>query len=619
MAKNQVVVSLVAENQKLNQALGQSTKEIKKLEKQLERARKSGHGSFDGVKKSALGSIGPLAGLGAAFGGVSAATDFIGDSVSSTLNLATATKKLSRETGMDAQTASAWVSIAKERGISTQRLTLSFGGLSRQLAAASSGSKTAASAFKSVGVSTDLIAKGDTSAVLGRISDSFQRMKDGPQKTALSMRLFGRSGRDLLPILNQGSAGVKKLQEEMKKAGVTMGGTAVADAMKLKAAQRDLNTQVEGLKVKLGTALLPALSKAAKGLTNFVQQAIAGKGAGAIFKDAVVSIAKAVKELAKDLGPIIKKIADFANKHPEIVKFALAFAVVALAGLKLAKAISTISAAVTVLEAVMAPLTIEMLPVIAVILIIAGLAYLIYRNWKPIKKFFIDLWGHVKSFTISAWNHIKGFFVSTWSHLKTMFHSAGKTISDLAKKGFLGPVPWIIAHWGKVVSFFKSLPGKVVGFVTSMPGRLRSLAGKFADAGLSLGKSFINSIGKGIKGLGSFLGDLGNSIRNWINEKTPFGDDIHLGPIKVHIPKLAKGAIVNGGQLAVIGEDGPEAVIPLGAKHRATGAALYQRAGMLMGMSNGNTFNVYNYGGNVDEGELAARMAWQMKTRASFA
>lgn len=50
------------------------------------------------------------------------------------------------------------------------------------------------------------------------------------------------------------------------------------------------------------------------------------------------------------------------------------------------------------------------------------------------------------------------------------------------------------------------------------------------------------------------------------------------------IDENADGGFVNGAQLSWIGEDGPEAVIPLGRKRRARGLSLWKQAGELLGI-----------------------------------
>jgi hypothetical protein len=45
--------------------------------------------------------------------------------------------------------------------------------------------------------------------------------------------------------------------------------------------------------------------------------------------------------------------------------------------------------------------------VIAGIVALAGAAYLIYKNWEPIKVFFVDLWAKITNAFMSAWEKIK--------------------------------------------------------------------------------------------------------------------------------------------------------------------------------------------------------------------
>lgn len=100
----------------------------------------------------------------------------------------------------------------------------------------------------------------------------------------------------------------------------------------------------------------------------------------------------------------------------------------------------------------------------------------------------------------------------------------------------------------------------IINAVTSAPGRLLALAGRFASAGASLGRSFINAIGSGLSAAGGFISNIGDSIRRWINAATPFGDTIKLGPVSVQLPALAQGGRVGpstgGAQVYIAGEGG---------------------------------------------------------------
>ena len=119
------------------------------------------------------------------------------------------------------------------------------------------------------------------------------------------------------------------------------------------------------------------------------------------------------------------------------------------------------------------------------------------------------------------------------------------------------------------------LAGALIGWVAKvLPDIIKGLgdaiiraAGQLVQLGVDMGKQIAKGIGKGIsKNVGG--GILGNI----------FGGGIDLAP---NIPFLSNGGIVSRPTLAVIGESGPEAVVPLSGRN----------AGMGMGTTNYITIN----------------------------
>lgn len=92
-----------------------------------------------------------------------------------------------------------------------------------------------------------------------KLADRFAQMPDGAQKTALAIDAFGRSGAELIPILNEGSAGLKALMADASAAGRVMSQETVAAAKALDDQIDKLNARVEGLKLSLGQGVVPAL------------------------------------------------------------------------------------------------------------------------------------------------------------------------------------------------------------------------------------------------------------------------------------------------------------------------------------------------------------------------
>jgi hypothetical protein len=184
---------------------------------------------------------------------------WIKGAVNETTNLAKATVGLQRITGMDTKSASAWVAIAKERGVQSKQLNMGFIALARNISSAAGGSKTSAKAFQALGLDAGNLKVQDAKTQMDMLADSFKALPPGVDKAALAQKLFGRQAQTLLPLLNQGSQGLNKQVTEMAShTGMTS--KTVKDQMALVKSQREMNAAMLGLKVATGTALVPLLT-----------------------------------------------------------------------------------------------------------------------------------------------------------------------------------------------------------------------------------------------------------------------------------------------------------------------------------------------------------------------
>jgi hypothetical protein len=598
MAKNNTaMISIVADNADLRQKLSDSEKRLKGLERQVERTKKGTKGAFDPLSKSAdgtagpfgklrrglkgvgkaakdtegpvghashkLGGIGEIAGslksplgaAGAAMAGLGLAAVGIEQALSATENLARATNRLKRETGLSAEEASAYIGIASRFGVTADGLSLSFGMLAKKMRIAVGDTKQAdkmRAAFEDIGVSAASLNQDSVGPVLKDLADAFESMPDGAAKTAAAMTFFGKSGKKLIPILNQGRGGLKELQQKMKDFGLTMGDEDVKDTKELGKAQNDLKQVWQGLQVTLGKVLLPVLTKVMKGFSDFIVALRTGK------------------KPTTDIGKQIMAFSNVCKQAGQVVSFL----------------------------------------------------------WPIVRAFF----NYLKNIVGLVSAVVHGKWGAMWHYVKALFTSMVVAITT-PMRALLGFIIRLAGTIGSkvlgglrvagraIVNFARSVLnsarnhfGGVISLVTRIPRSLISLAGRFVSAGRHLGQAFVNAIGSSLNATGKFLGNIGRSIANWINDHTLFGDKIHLGPIDVNLPKLAKGGIVSGGRIAMIGEDGPEAVVPLSQKYASQRGQIMAAAGLGGGS---NTFVVNNYGNQLDERALAARFAWQMQTRTA--
>jgi hypothetical protein len=139
---------------------------------------------------------------------------------------------------------------------------------------------------------------------------------------------------------------------------------------------------------------------------------------------------------------------------------------------------------------------------------------------------------------------------------------------------FAARLAWSLTMWAFELGpeIIKGLGLMVLEIIKKIPEMALKLGKGFADLGIGLGKSLVNGIIDMVNGL---IGKLNNLLEFTI--PVPFGPDIKVNaPDLAGIPKLAQGGLVMGPQLSVIGEAGPELVVPLDKIGKLGGGNTYQ-------------------------------------------
>jgi len=146
-------------------------------------------------------------------------------------------------------------------GVSMQGLQTGVQRLSRNMADAAKGTGEGAKAFERLGIQvkdSDGRLKS-SSAVLAELADRFQKMPDGAEKTALAMQLMGRSGADMIPMLNGGSEALNGLIEEAKSFGLEISAETGKAAEAFNDNMSRIGYAINGVGLSLTAALAPVM------------------------------------------------------------------------------------------------------------------------------------------------------------------------------------------------------------------------------------------------------------------------------------------------------------------------------------------------------------------------
>ncbi|MDB5582925.1 MAG: hypothetical protein JWR80_8101 [Bradyrhizobium sp.] len=198
--------------------------------------------------------------------------------------------------------------LADTTGISLETIAKGLGILDKNLVTSGATGSGVGKVFQQMGITAADAA--DQMKLLAKVADKFAGMDDGPKKLALAKELFGKSGQELIPILNLGSKGLEELRakaEEFGAAFTPMADSAQAKGLKLSEAINDSAVAWQGVTNVLGDAFAPLLTKVAEGFENIVREMVQSYEAGGSVKqvfDAITTTLTAVGQTVKVAGEV---------------------------------------------------------------------------------------------------------------------------------------------------------------------------------------------------------------------------------------------------------------------------------------------------------------------------
>ncbi len=195
---------------------------------------------------------------------------------------------------------------------------------------------------------------------------------------------------------------------------------------------------------------------------------VASAGLGFVFNLVHLNILKALPYFSLFNKAVMGSVAWLKAKNLGLllVKARLGATMVAtklygIATLGVSKAIALSSVALKTFGAVLSFIgkTILLNPIFLIGALIAGSAYLIYKNWTPLKEFFSNLWSGIKEKFSSAWEFYKKIF--KWSPLGLIistFSPISEYLSNLLG-GWIVGFKATISKIGETLSSIKSFFG----------------------------------------------------------------------------------------------------------------------------------------------------------------
>lgn len=212
----------------------------------------------------------------------------ISDIVAETTELASAAVDASDRLGVTAEAVQELGFAAEQSGGSQESMMRTLQRLSVNAAEAAQGNKAAAKSFAALKInvkdSTGALKTADR--LLEEMADGIAKTSDAAERTRLAQALGGRGATGLLPLLVQGSAGIRKLRGEAEDLGFVVDNKTAASFEAYGDTVQRLDLALRGIRTRIAAGVLPVFAQAAEGAIKWLaaSRALIDSGIKALVK-----------------------------------------------------------------------------------------------------------------------------------------------------------------------------------------------------------------------------------------------------------------------------------------------------------------------------------------------
>lgn len=287
MAAGSIVIDLLMKTGSFETDTKRAEKRIKELDKEIKSFGK-------GVAATAAAAVTAFAYMAKA-------------SIDNMDNLA----KQAQMAGVSVESLSELAYAADLAGVSQDELTASMARLAKGMGEAAQGTGEALKGFQALNL--DASGFKGTDDALKQIADRFSQFKDGAEKTAIAISIFGRSGAQLIPFLNAGRDGMEALTEEARRLGVVIGTDTAKASEQFNDNLTRMKKAVDGIVIAIVSDMLPAMNSMLEKMLEVVKLS-RESNISAFLPESSVFSASEIAEANKNVNQLRQTVANLQQQ-----------------------------------------------------------------------------------------------------------------------------------------------------------------------------------------------------------------------------------------------------------------------------------------------------------------
>lgn len=460
--------------------------------------------------------------------------------------------KMSQKIGLSTKGYQEWAYIMGQNGMEIGKMQTGMKTLVAQMDAAAGGTASAVDNFNKLGISIyDSNGKlKDQETIMEEALYALAEMENGTEKARLATELFGKSGSEMMPMLNQGAQAMTDLKNRANELGLVLSDDVVKNGVVFGDLMDDIKQSTSMLATSLGTTLFPILiqiCEAILGNMPMIQEVFSSLAP--IVMQFMTALLPALIELAQAIFPILIELINQLMPFISQIAQSILPIIVQLLQMFLPPMIQIAQAILPVLGEILTalmPLLSALLPILQplldiIVMLIQPIAELISTILPPL----IDLFSQLLEAVLP--------------YLTEQIEILATILSGVLMGAFNALQPII----ENIIGVFGGLIDFITGVFTgnweqAWSGVVRIFSNLFNGL-VNIVKAPMNAIISGINGVFNKIGTI--KIPDWV---PGIGGNSFSLP---QLPMLEKGGTITKKGRVIVGEKAPEILdLPQGAR-----------------------------------------------------